>query len=41
MVPVDKVVGRADRIGWPLGQWSALTRTGAFAQVPEDGGVDG
>ncbi|WP_419998236.1 signal peptidase I [Streptomyces boninensis] len=24
MVPVDRVIGRADWIGWPLGRWSAV-----------------
>jgi signal peptidase I len=40
-VPVDKVIGRAGWIGWPFGRWSALTRTGAFAQVSSVGGSHG
>ncbi|MER5887374.1 signal peptidase I [Streptomyces sp. NPDC001941] len=35
MVPVDKVVGRADWIGWPAGRWQSLAETDAFARVPE------
>ncbi|MET7935726.1 signal peptidase I [Streptomyces sp. NPDC005322] len=33
-VPVDKVIGRADWIGWPLGHWSRLGRPDAFGGVP-------
>ncbi|MFI9719559.1 signal peptidase I [Streptomyces sp. NPDC052396] len=35
MVPVDRVIGRADWIGWPLGRWTALERPDAFAEVPD------
>ncbi|MFI1015663.1 signal peptidase I [Streptomyces sp. NPDC020965] len=35
MVPVDRVIGRADWIGWPFGRWSALERADAFSRVPE------
>ncbi|MFJ3926988.1 signal peptidase I [Streptomyces sp. NPDC090022] len=28
MVPVDKVIGRADWIGWPASRWGAADRTG-------------
>ncbi|GAA3390336.1 signal peptidase I [Streptomyces roseoviridis] len=35
MVPVDKVVGRADWIGWPVGRWSTVPGTDAFDAVPE------
>ncbi|MGW6457044.1 signal peptidase I [Streptomyces sp. NPDC055078] len=35
MVPVDKVVGRADWIGWPAGRWTSLERSDAFARVPD------
>ncbi|MEV8308988.1 signal peptidase I [Streptomyces flavidovirens] len=28
MVPVEKVVGRADWIGWPVGRWSSLDESG-------------
>ncbi|AZQ73793.1 MULTISPECIES: signal peptidase I [Streptomyces] len=37
MVPVNRVVGRADWIGWPLGRTTSLGRTGAFADVPDPG----
>ncbi|WP_188270339.1 MULTISPECIES: signal peptidase I [unclassified Streptomyces] len=37
MVPVDKVIGRADWIGWPVGRWSAVAGTGAFDAVPAPG----
>lgn len=35
MVPVDKVIGRADRIVWPLGRWQPLDRPGGYAEVPD------
>ncbi|MFF0750289.1 signal peptidase I [Streptomyces sp. NPDC004267] len=35
MVPVDKVIGRADWIGWPFGRWSTVAGTNAFAAVPQ------
>ncbi|MFJ5110673.1 signal peptidase I [Streptomyces sp. NPDC088551] len=38
MVPVDKVIGRADWIGWPLGRWAVLEPTGAFHGVRSPGG---
>ncbi|RLU96656.1 signal peptidase I [Streptomyces griseocarneus] len=34
-VPVDRVIGRADWIGWPFGRIGSLDRTTAFARVPE------
>ncbi|MFI8826463.1 signal peptidase I [Streptomyces sp. NPDC053431] len=34
MVPVDKVIGRADWIGWPFGRWSTVPGTDAFDAVP-------
>lgn len=34
MVPVDKVIGRADWIGWPFGRWTSLERTDVFSGVP-------
>ncbi|MFE2847342.1 signal peptidase I [Streptomyces scopuliridis] len=37
MVPVDKVIGRADWIGWPLGRWAVLEPTGAFQDVRTPG----
>ncbi|MDX3854414.1 signal peptidase I [Streptomyces sp. AK02-01A] len=41
MVPVDKVVGRVDWIGWPLGRWSSLPPTDAFRDVRDPGGAHG
>ncbi|MFF3321023.1 signal peptidase I [Streptomyces sp. NPDC002889] len=35
MVPVDKVIGRADWIGWPVGRWTSLDSTDAFGGVPQ------
>ncbi|WP_171171542.1 signal peptidase I [Streptomyces sp. I05A-00742] len=35
MVPVDRVIGRADWIGWPFGRWSSVEQPDAFADVPE------
>ncbi|MER5767461.1 signal peptidase I [Streptomyces sp. NPDC001985] len=35
MVPVERVVGRAEWIGWPMGRWASLDRTDAFARVPD------
>ncbi|MFI2208181.1 signal peptidase I [Streptomyces sp. NPDC020141] len=35
MVPVERVVGRAQWIGWPLGRWSSLEPTGVFSRVPD------
>ncbi|GHF49391.1 hypothetical protein GCM10010218_33300 [Streptomyces mashuensis] len=40
-VPVDRVIGRADWIGWPLGRISGLKRTHAFDGVPEPGPAHG
>ncbi|MFD3727181.1 signal peptidase I [Streptomyces sp. NPDC058671] len=34
MVPVDRVVGRADWIAWPFGRWSTVPATDAFGAVP-------
>ncbi|MEU2242060.1 signal peptidase I [Streptomyces sp. NPDC018338] len=34
MVPVDKVIGRADWIAWPFGRWSTVPATEAFDAVP-------
>nr|WSZ98747.1 signal peptidase I [Streptomyces sp. NBC_00857] len=41
MVPVDKVIGRADWIGWPLGRWSTVEPTGAFRDVRSPEGAHG
>ncbi|MFD7315667.1 signal peptidase I [Streptomyces sp. NPDC059883] len=40
MVPVDKVIGRADWIGWPLGRWAALEPTEAFQGVRGPGDAE-
>ncbi|MGR8008000.1 signal peptidase I [Streptomyces hypolithicus] len=37
MVPVAKVVGRGDWIGWPVGRWSSLERPDAFSRVTAPG----
>ncbi|GAA3042956.1 hypothetical protein GCM10020000_22590 [Streptomyces olivoverticillatus] len=36
-VPVDRVIGRADWIGWPLRRMTSLDRPDAFAHVPGPG----
>ncbi|MBX7469488.1 signal peptidase I [Streptomyces sp. MAG02] len=41
MVPVDRVIGRADWIGWPLGRWTSLGDSGAFTDVRDPGGAHG
>ncbi|MFD6418062.1 signal peptidase I [Streptomyces sp. NPDC060194] len=35
MVPVDRVVGRADWIVWPADRWTSLERPRAYAEVPD------
>lgn len=35
MVPVDKVIGRADRIVWPPSHWRALERPETYAAIPD------
>ncbi|TFE42520.1 signal peptidase I [Streptomyces sp. ICN441] len=40
-VPLDRVVGRADWIGWPAGRWSPLPATGAFDRVTAPEGAHG
>ncbi|MFF6790199.1 signal peptidase I [Streptomyces filamentosus] len=34
MVPVDKVVGRADWIVWPVARWTTVPESGAYDSVP-------
>ncbi len=34
MVPVEKVIGRADWVAWPVGRWSTVPATDAFDGVP-------
>ncbi|GAA3376208.1 signal peptidase I [Streptomyces sannanensis] len=41
MVPLDRVVGRADWIGWPSGRWGAIPSTSAFAAVRNPDGAHG
>ncbi|MFD7893905.1 signal peptidase I [Streptomyces sp. NPDC059743] len=41
MVPVGKVIGRADWIGWPPVRWSGLEPTGAFRDVRSPDGAHG
>lgn len=40
-VPVDKVIGRVDWIGWPLGRWAVLEDTDAFSGVRGPDGAHG
>ncbi|MCK7627099.1 signal peptidase I [Streptomyces sp. RS10V-4] len=40
-VPVDKVIGRADLITWPLSRWTTLGSSGAFARIPAPAGPHG
>lgn len=41
MVPVGRVIGRADWITWPAAHWTKLHRPGAYARVPEAAGLGG
>ncbi|MFD8692084.1 signal peptidase I [Streptomyces sp. NPDC059651] len=41
MVPVDKVIGRADWFGWPLGRLGSVPDTTAFDAVPAPGSAHG
>lgn len=41
MVPVERVIGRADWIGWPLGRLESVPHSGAFDGVPEPDGHHG
>ncbi|WFB11545.1 signal peptidase I [Streptomyces sp. LX-29] len=40
-VPLDKVIGRVDWIGWPIGRWTSVDRPRAFDRVPEPIGAHG
>ncbi|WP_329174210.1 MULTISPECIES: signal peptidase I [unclassified Streptomyces] len=40
-VPVGRVIGRADWIGWPVGHWTRLRRPATFAAVPAPAGPHG
>ncbi|MEU8888892.1 signal peptidase I [Streptomyces sp. NPDC048442] len=41
MVPIDRVIGRADWLGWPAGRWGSLERSDAFTHVPAPAGAHG
>ncbi|MER5277671.1 signal peptidase I [Streptomyces sp. NPDC002809] len=41
MVPVDKVIGRADWFGWPLGRLGSVPDTDAFDGIPAPGPAHG
>ncbi|MFD8814449.1 hypothetical protein ACFV23_23900, partial [Streptomyces sp. NPDC059627] len=41
MVPVSRVIGRADWIVWPYAHWTHLTRPAAYARVPSAGASHG
>ncbi|MDQ0793747.1 signal peptidase I [Streptomyces sp. B1I3] len=41
MVPVDRVIGRVDWLGWPLGRLGSLAGTDAFADVRPTGAGHG
>lgn len=41
MIPVSKVIGRADWIVWPTAHWTRLHRPDAYTRVPAAEGADG
>ncbi|MER0448574.1 signal peptidase I [Streptomyces sp. Edi4] len=41
MVPVDRVIGRAEVIGWPFARWTSVKNSDAFAAVRDPGGGHG
>ncbi|MFJ8110849.1 signal peptidase I [Streptomyces sp. NPDC096132] len=41
MIPVDRVIGRADWIVWPYGHLARLSRPSAYARVPAAEGAHG
>ncbi|MBA2809272.1 signal peptidase I [Streptomyces sp. KM273126] len=41
MIPVGRVIGRADWITWPVGHMTVLDRPGAYARVPAASTADG
>ncbi|MFJ8765843.1 signal peptidase I [Streptomyces clavifer] len=41
MVPVDRVIGRVDWLGWPLGRLGSLEGTGAFTGIRPPGASHG
>ncbi|GAA2279604.1 signal peptidase I [Streptomyces ruber] len=41
MIPVDRVIGRADWIAWPVGRWAGIDRPDAYARVPAADGAHG
>jgi signal peptidase I len=40
-VPVGRVIGRADWIGWPVGHWTRLRRPATYAAVPAPAAAHG
>ncbi|MFJ9854277.1 signal peptidase I [Streptomyces sp. NPDC101150] len=40
-VPVDKVIGRADWISWPVGRWTTLDAPRSFGGIPAPAGPHG
>ncbi|MCX3058907.1 signal peptidase I [Streptomyces beihaiensis] len=40
-VPVDQVIGKAEWVAWPPGDWRSLTREDVYAHVPAPGGARG
>ncbi|OIJ65922.1 signal peptidase I [Streptomyces mangrovisoli] len=41
MVPVGRVIGRADWIAWPAGHWTRIRRPAAYDRVPAADGARG
>ncbi|MFD5184633.1 signal peptidase I [Streptomyces sp. NPDC058372] len=37
MVPVERVLGRAEWVGWPFSRWSSVGHSGALAELPGRG----
>ncbi|MFE7314888.1 signal peptidase I [Streptomyces sp. NPDC057555] len=40
-IPIDKVIGRAGLITWPISRWSTLDAPGSFARIPAPAGPHG
>ncbi|MFG2288781.1 signal peptidase I [Streptomyces sp. NPDC048595] len=40
-VPVDKVIGRAELITWPVGRWRTIDTPGSFDRIPAAAGPHG
>ncbi len=41
MVPVDRVIGRVDWIGWPWGRWTTVDGSAPFTDVRDPGAAHG